>query len=98
VATVSGGSPSERFGFIEKHKKALGVKFLCSWLEVSRSGFYSWRHRPLSKRVIDDADLLLQIKGIFDKNHQTYGSPRVFHALKRSGILTSEKRVARLMQ
>jgi putative transposase len=98
VATVSSGSPSERFGFIEKHREALGVKYLCSWLEVSRSGFYSWRHRPLSKRVIDDADLFFRIKEIFDKNHQTYGSPRVFHALKRSGILTSEKRVARLMQ
>lgn len=98
MATVSSGSPSERFGFIEKHREALGVKYLCSWLEVSRSGFYSWRHRPLSKRVIDDADLFFKIKEIFDKNHQTYGSPRVFHALKRSGILTSEKRVARLMQ
>ena len=98
MATVSSGSPSERFGFIEKHREALGVKYLCSWLEVSRSGFYSWRHRPLSKRVIDDVDLFFKIKKIFDKNHQTYGSPRVFHALKRSGILTSEKRVARLMR
>jgi len=98
VATVSGGSASERFGFIEKHKKALGVKYLCSWLDVSRSGFYAWRQRPRSMRAINDADLLLTIKQVFDSNHQTYGSPRVFHALKRAGIRTSEKRVARLMQ
>lgn len=32
------------------------------------------------------------------KNKQTYGSPRVFHALKREGICTSKKRVARLMK
>ena len=31
-------------------------------------------------------------------NRQTYGSPRVFQALKREGISTSEKRVARLMR
>ena len=31
-------------------------------------------------------------------NKQTYGSPRVFHALRREGIHTSKKRVARLMQ
>jgi len=49
-------------------------------------------------RAINDADLLLTIKQVFDSNHQTYGSPRVFHALKRAGIRTSEKRVARLMQ
>ncbi|TWX65185.1 IS3 family transposase [Colwellia demingiae] len=97
-ATVSGGSPSERFGFIEKHKEALGVKYLCSWLDVSRSGFYAWRRRPRSMRAINDADLLLNIKKVFNNNHQTYGSPRVFHALKREGITTSEKRVARLMR
>lgn len=35
---------------------------------------------------------------MFKDNKQTYGSPRVFHALKREGICTSKKRVARLMQ
>ena len=98
MATVSGGSPSERFRFIEKHRRALGVKYLCSWLEVSRSGFYAWRNRSTSRRVIDNAQLLLKIKHVFEKNHQTYGSPRVFHALKKSGLKVSEKRIARLMQ
>ena len=31
-------------------------------------------------------------------NRNTYGSPRVFHALKREGVRVSEKRVARLMR
>lgn len=35
---------------------------------------------------------------MFTQSKQTYGSPRVFHALKREGIHTSKKRVARLMQ
>jgi transposase InsO family protein len=35
---------------------------------------------------------------VFISNRKTYGSPRVFHALKREGIRTSKKRVARLMQ
>ncbi len=38
------------------------------------------------------------MKDAFNKSHQTYGSPRVFNALKRLGIRTSEKRIARLMQ
>jgi len=98
VATVSSGSSSERFGFIEKHKRVLGVKYLCAWLEVSRSGFYAWRKRPISKRAINDAELLLNIKNIFNNHHETYGSPRVFHALKRRGLRISEKHVARLMR
>jgi len=62
VATVSGGSTSERFGFIQKFGQALGVKYLCSWLNVSRSGFYAWRDRTVSARALSDANLLLKIK------------------------------------
>jgi len=58
VATVSGGSASERFGFIQQHGQKLGVKYLYSWLNVSRSGYYAWLKRPLSLRVKADVDLL----------------------------------------
>ncbi len=98
MATVSGGSPSERFGFVERSGQILGVKYLCAWLKVSRSGFYAWRNRTISAREKSDANLLLKIKQVFKANHQTYGSPRVFHALKKDGIQTSVKRVARLMR
>jgi putative transposase len=98
VATVSGGSPSERFGFIQQFGQKLGVKYLCSWLKVSRSGYYAWLKRPISHRAKADEDLLEHINRVFIANRQTYGSPRVFQALKREGILTSEKRVARLMR
>lgn len=48
--------------------------------------------------MLADRELLSHIKRVFILNKQTYGSPRVFHALKREGIQTSKKRVARLMQ
>ena len=98
MATVSSGSTSERFGFIKKFGQALGVTYLCSWLNVSRSGYYAWCRRPISTRAVSDAELLDKIKRVFNANHQTYGSPRVFHALKRDGVCTSKKRVARLMR
>ncbi|GAA6186928.1 hypothetical protein NBRC116595_41790 [Aliiglaciecola sp. NS0011-25] len=65
---------------------------------MSRSGYYAWLSRPVSAKDMSDSVLLRDIKRVFNDNHQTYGSPRVFHALKRDGIKTSEKRVARLMQ
>jgi transposase InsO family protein len=98
VATVSGGSTSERFGFIQRFGEVLGVKYLCEWLDVSRSGYYAWLKRPISARALSDAVLLQNIRKVFSDNHETYGSPRVFHALKRAGIKTSGKRVARLMR
>ncbi|WP_448556919.1 IS3 family transposase [Thalassotalea montiporae] len=96
-ATVSGGSTSARFGFIKRHGKALGVKYLCTWLKVSRSGYYAWLHRSPSNRVLADNALLNNIKTIFNASLHTYGSPRVYEALKKLGIRTSKKRVARLM-
>ncbi len=42
--------------------------------------------------------LLSKIQMTFEKSHQIYGSPRVYAALKRAGINTSRKRVARLMK
>ncbi len=65
---------------------------------MSRSGYYAWLKRPISMRVKADVGLLEHINRVFIANRQTYGSPRVFQTLKREGILTSEKRVARLMR
>lgn len=42
--------------------------------------------------------MLVKIEQVFNANHQTHGSPRVFHALIKEGVITSEKRVARLMR
>ncbi|MCW8834477.1 MAG: IS3 family transposase [Colwellia sp.] len=97
-ATVSSGSPSERFGFIQRYGKKLGIKFLCSWLKVSRSGYYAWRYRPISTKALRDIELLGHIKRVFMASRETYGSPRVFHTLKREGVRVSEKRIARLMR
>ena len=92
MATVSGGSTSERFGFIQQFGQKLGVKYLCTWLQVSRSGYYAWLKRPISLRVKADVGLLEHINRVFIANRQTYGSPRVFQTLKREGILIEKTR------
>lgn len=98
MATLSSASPSRRFGFIKENGQSLGLRYLCAWLNVSRSGYYAWLKRVESKRAIADAQLLIQIRKVFSDNHETYGSRRVFHELKRQGICASRKRVARLMR
>ncbi len=71
---------------------------LCRFLGVSRSGFYAWCGRSQSKRAQQDRRLLAYIRDIFRKSRETYGSPRVYHALKRQGIVVSKKRIERLMR
>lgn len=64
---------------------------------VSRSGYYDWkerRSRP-SARKVEDARLRESIRVEFARSRQTYGSPRLAHAL---GCPGKRNRIARLMR
>lgn len=71
---------------------------MCELYNVSRSGFYAWRDRPLSDRALRDAELLVEIRRVFRESGETYGSPRVYQQLKREGFYVGEPRVARIMR
>jgi transposase InsO family protein len=86
------------FQFIEDHRDEFPVIRMCKVLEVSRSGYYAWRGRPPSEREMANQELYEKIKEEYDKSSGTYGSPRIYQALKKQGIVCSENRVARLMR
>jgi transposase InsO family protein len=65
---------------------------------VTRSGFYAWRRRSVSRHEQDDDRLLGRIRAVFEASQGTYGSPRVHAALQQAGIAVGRKRVARLMR
>lgn len=71
---------------------------MCRWLKVSRSGYYAWRKRGASRRAVEDKALSTKIVQIYQASRGTYGSPRVYQALKKQGIAIGKKRVERLMQ
>jgi transposase InsO family protein len=71
---------------------------MCEVLEVSRSGYYAWLNRPESQRSQANRLLLSEIRIIFERSRQTYGSPRMTVELNESGFGCSENRVARLMR
>ena len=83
---------------IEQRTETHSVTMMCEVLEVSSSGYYAWRQRGPSRRAQADARLSIAIGRIFQASRQTYGSHRVHRALRREGIRTSRKRVARLMR
>ena len=87
-----------RFAFIATEKAHFPVALLCRTLEVSRSGFYAWKHRPQAARTLRDQSLGLEIAAIFAESHRRYGSPRVHAQLRAAGHRTGRKRVARLMR
>jgi transposase InsO family protein len=73
------------------------VAWLCEALLVSRSGYYDWkerRHLPGS-RQLENIRLRERIREEFARSRQTYGSPRLAHAL---GCPGRRNRIARLMR
>ena len=79
------------------HEHEYTVSEMCRVLGVSRQGYYQWRRRPASAHALRDAELAGEIRRVFELSRGTYGSPRVFAQLRRDGVVTSEKRVARIM-
>jgi putative transposase len=71
---------------------------MCSWLGVSKSGFYDWRSRPLSAAAKRRELLKIKIQALFDFNNEEYGYRRMHAALVRGGERCSPELVRDLMR
>lgn len=73
------------------------VAWLCEALLVSRSGYYDWKRRRSKPGAREAENTLLRgrIREEFVRSRQTYGSPRIAHAL---GCPGKRNRIARLMR
>ncbi len=87
-----------RYRFVDTHKKAWPVNLMCGVLGVSRSSYYDWTGRGLSRHVLSNRKLDKRIREIFTGHRQRYGAPRIAEALHEEGIKCSENRIARRMR
>lgn len=71
---------------------------MCRLYGVTRAGYYAWRERGCSNREKSNALLAEQIRRAHQSSRGTYGSPRIYRALRSQGCPASENRIARLMQ
>lgn len=71
---------------------------MCKVLKVSKSGYYHWCNRSISKREKENTELLKEIIDIYNQSNSTYGSPRIQEELHRRGYKVSRPKVARLMR
>lgn len=79
-----------RYAFIEDTEKAqphrFGIRRMCTWLEVSASGFFTWRTRPPAPRAVRREELTALVVWSFQRSNGTYGYRRVHADLTRCGV------------
>jgi transposase InsO family protein len=96
---------NERYEFIDAEYAtpdpvgpAPTVAQMCTWLGVSKSGFYDWRSRPTSVTEARRRVLAVKVKVLFERSHRTYGHRRIHAELVRGGERVGVELVRRLMR
>lgn len=83
---------------MKDHRNEFAVEKMCGVFRVSRSGFYSWLNRKLSKREQQREVLTKEIHSLHARSKGRYGSPKITIELKDRGFSVSRPRVARIMR
>ncbi|MEW8509136.1 MAG: IS3 family transposase [Candidatus Thiodiazotropha sp.] len=86
-----------RYHMIDRCRDAFPVLMMCRSLDVSPSGYYDWRSRPMSGRDRENQRLLCRIKELHAESDGVKGAPRIWEDLQYEGEGCSLNRVARLM-
>jgi len=88
-----------KYAWIDAQRRDFGLDEMCEVLDVSESGYRSWKHggKPHRKRLTD-AQMLVLIQSIHAEFKGAYGNPRMVKELRGRGFPASKERVERLMQ
>jgi len=84
--------------FIDEHRGAFGVEFICETLDVSASAYYQRATGERSAREREDERLLGRIRELRAANYEAYGYRRTWKALRRAGEHVPRCQVQRLMR
>nr|WP_233759763.1 IS3-like element ISAeme20 family transposase [Aeromonas sp. ASNIH2] len=85
-----------KYAWIANQQDLYPISVICRVLEVSRAGFYHWRHRPPSQRQQEDERLKVAIRAAHSKTRQTYGAARLQAELAAEGFYAGRDRIGRL--
>lgn len=85
-----------RYRFIHTEKANHSIVMMCRILEVSRSGYYSWRERRNEPAIYAVFDL--HVRAAFRASYGRYGSRRIQRELQEDGVPCSRYRVVASMR
>ena len=89
--------------FIDVHREALGIEPICRELAIAPSSYYEHAARLAdparrSARARRDDEMCEQIRRVHEGSFGLYGSRKVWHQLRREGVIVAKCTVERLMR
>jgi putative transposase len=89
--------------FIDAHRERFGVEPICRVLsehgcKIAPNSYYVARQRPPSARAIRDAELVVEIRRVYEENLFVYGADKIWAQLNREHIRVARCTVERLMR
>jgi putative transposase len=86
-----------KYAWIKQHTPEFSIDSMCRVMQVSRSAYYAWLHRPQTTTEKDDIELTTIIHSVFKKSRATYGTRRIKKELFDRNRAISRRRISRLM-
>jgi transposase InsO family protein len=83
---------------IQSLRDEFTVVMMCRLLQVSRSGFYAWCHRPKSQRQQQRERVSDATEALFYGFKQRYGAPRLTEELNAKGMRCCVNHVAQILK
>jgi putative transposase len=67
-------------------------------MRIRRSGYYAWKRSKPRKRAVEDELMKRMMGPVFIESKLTYGGRRLKASSKKAGVITSRRRMCRLMK
>ncbi len=88
---------SIKYKFIQNNECIFPIEKMCTVLKLSSSGYFKWKNRPFSKKLLLKEKIKEQITSIYFSSKQRYGSPRITFELNSLGYKISRITDAKYM-
>lgn len=72
-----------KYRFVNEHRDQYAIATMCRILQIARTGFYQWLHKPVSDHERENSRLLQLIRDSYAASRGVYGVRRVFGDLLR---------------
>ena len=87
-----------KYACIRAHRQQFPLSLMCRLLNISRSSFYAAERRAPSARAQRRESLRSVIAALYETSRGTYGSPRIYQALRDGDRPCGRHLIARLMR